>query len=144
MSIFLTPAPVKESEVHMKFFRFLLLGVAVLAAFVLPALADFDVDESAIISRDDLTEEYVLTDMQVRAVNPIQPSSATNIKNAVLSIVGDYDAVVVEYQYQNQNSQYYSYLREIQPDYAWLCSCALLLVFIFCLFRLGGALLCRK
>lgn len=128
----------------MKFFRFLLLGVAVIAAFAFPALADFEVDEGSLISRDDLSDEYFLTDMQVRAVNPIEPTSDTNLKNAVLSIVGDYDAVVIEYQYMNSNNQYYSYLREIQPDYAWLCSCALLLVFIFCLFRLGGALLCRK
>ena len=128
----------------MKFFRFILLVLFIVGLFVFPVFADFEVDDSSLITRDDLSDDYVLTDMQVRSVNPIQPTSDTNVKNAVLSIIGDYDAVVVEYQYQNSNNQYYSYLREIQPDYAWLCSCALLLVFIFCLFRLGGALICRR
>lgn len=128
----------------MKFFRIIFVGLLLISAFVLPALADFEVDDSALIERYDLSDAYILVDTQIRAVNPIEPTSDVSIKNALLNIIGDYDAVVVEYQYQNANQQYYSYLREIQPDYAWLCSCAVLVVFVFCLFRLGGALICRK
>ena len=80
------------------------------------------------------------TAVNVYALNPITPQSTTGFKSVLLSLIGDYDAVVVEYQYQNPNNSYYNYLREIQPDYCWLCSAAIFLVIVYSTFRLGGAL----
>lgn len=136
----------------MRFFRVVLLVFLGLGIFVLPAFGAFEDTDGAVLrdetfmqSFDDYSrsEDYELVDVSVRAVNPISPSGSVSIKNSLLSIIGDYDAVVVEYQYQSSQG-YYSYLREVQPDYAWLCSAAFLLVFVFCLFRLGGALICRR
>lgn len=86
----------------------------------------------------EITDIAILSD-----VAPITPDDSTGLKAVLLSFLGNYDPVVVEYQYQNSGSQYYSYLREIQPDYVWMASFLLLCLFIFCLFRLGGAILCR-
>lgn len=88
-------------------------------------------------------DTYTLKDVQIRSLSPVQPSGDGTLKDVMLSFVGDYDPVVVEYAYQS-NQGYTSYLREIQPDYAWMISVAVLIVFIYCLFRLGGALLCRR
>lgn len=79
--------------------------------------------------------------VSVMSLNPISPSDTSGLKAVLLELIGDYDAVVVEYQYQNHNMTGYSYLREVQPDYVWLCSCGLFAIVIYCLFRLGGALL---
>lgn len=95
-------------------------------------------------NKDELvSDDYRLVGVELRSLNPIQPSGGNSLKDSLLSFVGDYDAVVVEYQYQSQTGNY-QYLREIQPDYVWMCSVALLIVFIFCLFRLGGAILCKR
>ncbi len=80
----------------------------------------------------------------LRSVAPVTPSDSSGLKAVLLEFIGDYDPVIVEYEYRNQNSQYSSYLREVQPDYPWLVSCGLLVVVIYCLFRLGGALFCRR
>lgn len=88
-------------------------------------------------------DQYELVGVELRSLNPIQPSGSGSLKDTLLSFIGDYDAVVVEYQYQNQQGTY-QYLREIQPDYAWMISAAVLIVFVYCLFRLGGAILCRR
>lgn len=88
-------------------------------------------------------ETFTLTDVQIRSLSPVQPSGDGSLKDVMLSFVGDYDPVVVEYAYQSSQG-YTSYLREIQPDYAWMISVAVLIVFIYCLFRLGGSLLCRR
>ena len=64
-----------------------------------------------------------------------------NMANNIYSgVLGNYDPVIVEYEYSDRNG-YKNYLRDVQPDYVWLCSCALLALVIYCLFRLGGALL---
>lgn len=91
----------------------------------------------------------VLTDIPVGAsidnisvvsVAPIKPSDTTGLKAALLGVLGSYDPLIIEYHY-NSGSGYANYLREVQPDYVWICSFVLLALVIFCLFRLGGALL---
>ena len=84
-------------------------------------------------------DESTPTAVNVYALNPITPEDTTGLKSVLLSLIGDYDAIVVEYEYQGSNN-YYNYLREVQPDYVWLCSAAIFLVVIYSVFRLGGAL----
>ena len=103
-----------------------------------PAIdGDSDVSYSP-VSIDD--PDVVITDISLASVSPITPSSTSGLKAALLGILGNYDPVVVEYEYSSGNG-YTNYLREIQPDYVWLCSAALLALVIYCLFKLGGGLL---
>lgn len=91
----------------------------------------------------DLTDIPVgasIDNITVTSVSPIEPSDTSGLKSALLGVLGNYDPVIVEYQYSDRNG-YTNYLREVQPDYVWLCSCALLALVIYCLFRLGGALI---
>ena len=71
---------------------------------------------------------------------PVTPSDTTGLKAVLLSFIGTYDPPVVQYEYTTSNN-YKQYVNEIQPDYVWICSFALIALFIFCLFKLGGALL---
>lgn len=97
------------------------------------------VDDSSVIV-DPTTVDSILTDVSVYSVSPISPADTTGLKSVLLSLIGDYDAIVVEYEYTSNNN-YVSYLREVQPDYVWLCSAAIFLVIIYSVFRLGGILL---
>ena len=81
-----------------------------------------------------------IDNISVVSVSPVKPSDTSGLKAALLGVLGDYDPVVVEYQFSSGNG-YTNYLREVQPDYVWVCSFVLLALVIFCLFRLGGALL---
>lgn len=95
------------------------------------------------VNYGDLTDIPVgasIDNISVISVSPIEPSDASGLKAALLGVLGSYDPVIVEYQYSGSNG-YTNYLREVQPDYVWICSFALLALVIFCLFRLGGALL---
>lgn len=83
----------------------------------------------------------VLTDVaMLTGLAPVTPSDASGLKAVLLSFIGDYDPPIVQYEYTTNNN-YKSYVNEIQPDYVWICSFALIALFIFCLFKLGGALL---
>lgn len=102
---------------------------------------DLEVDRDvsfAPVSIDD--PGVTITDISLASVSPITPSTTSGLKSALLGILGNYDPVVVEYQYASGNG-YTNYLREIQPDYVWLCSAALLALVIYCLFKLGGGLI---
>lgn len=91
-------------------------------------------------SPDVVSEDVVLTGISRVSVPPVTPSSSTGLKAALLTVLGNYDPVVVVYQYNTSSSGYSSYATDIQPDYAWIASAVLLCLVIWCLFKLGGAL----
>lgn len=92
-------------------------------------------------SPDLVSEDVVLTGISRVSVPPVTPSSTTGLKAALLTVLGNYDPVVVVYQYNTSSSGYSSYATDIQPDYVWIASAVLLCLVIWCLFKLGGALL---
>lgn len=101
-----------------------------------------DTSESEVISDAGASSvDPVLTDVvMLTGLAPVTPSDATGFKAVLLGLLGNYDPPVVQFEYTTNNS-YKQYVNEIQPDYVWLCSCGLLALMIFCLFKLGGALL---
>ena len=60
----------------------------------------------------------------------VQPSDANGFKAVLLTVLGDYETVVTDYTYQN-SSNYYSHSIEIEQDYAWICSAAMLGLIVF-------------
>ena len=83
----------------------------------------------------------VLTDAVVATgLAPVTPGDTSGVKAVLLSFIGVYDPPVVQYEYTTSNN-YKQYVNEIQPDYVWICSFALIALFIYCLFKLGGGLL---
>lgn len=123
----------------------------VIAMLVLMSCA-FAADEYKVESDTEVTELQIIrdkTDLEltdisiVKSVAPVTPSSTSGLKAALLSFIGDYDPVIVEYQYQSSQG-YTSYLREVQPDYSWMISAAFLLALVWCIFRLLGVIFCRK
>lgn len=83
----------------------------------------------------------VLTDTVVATgLAPVTPSDTSGVKAVLLSFIGNYDPPVVQYEYTTSNN-YKQYVNDIQPDYVWICSFALIALFIYCLFKLGGGLL---
>lgn len=92
-------------------------------------------------SPDVVSEDVVLTGVSRVSIPPVTPSSTTGLKAALLTVLGNYDPVVVVYQYNTSSSGYSSYATDTQPDYVWIASAVLLCLVILCLFKLGGALL---
>lgn len=92
-------------------------------------------------SPDVVSEDVVLTGVSRVSVPPVAPSSTTGLKAALLTVLGNYDPVVVVYEYNVSSSSSSRYVTDTEPDYVWLASAALLCLVILCLFKLGGALL---
>lgn len=92
-------------------------------------------------SPDVVSEDVVLTGVSRVSVPPVTPSSTTGLKAALLTVLGNYDPVVVVYEYNISSSSSSRYVTDTQPDYAWIASAVLLCLVIWCLFKLGGALL---
>lgn len=117
----------------------LCLGTVCLAADGVPATS------TDLIASELDDGEWELEGIEVYStLSPVTPSNTDGLKSVLVSFIGSYDPIIVEYQYRNSNTSNYSYLREVQIDYVWIASFVLLALMIFCLFRLGGAVLCRR
>lgn len=97
--------------------------------------------------QDETVQQVEILEPQLIEVNQtrqtVQPSDANGFKAVLLTVLGDYETVVTDYTYQN-NSNYYSHSIEIEQDYAWICSAAMLGLFVYCTFRIIGGMLCRR
>lgn len=92
---------------------------------------------SSAAAADDM--HYVGT--QLLSLSPVTPSDTSGFKAVLVGLLGNYDTIVTVHQYQSSTSGYNSYVTDVQPDFVWLTGAALLLLLIYCLFRLGGALI---
>ena len=72
---------------------------------------------------------------------PITPGNTSGLKAVLLSLLGNYDPIVAQYQYNSGSN--YGYIREIQPDYVWLVSAGIFAILLYCTWRLLGGLICK-
>lgn len=101
-------------------------------------------------SESDPGEPDLVQVMDLELVNATQtkqtvtPADASGFKAVLLTIVGDYETVVTDYEYRNNNNTYMSHSIAIEQDYAWICSCCMLGLITFCTFKIIGGLLCKQ
>lgn len=116
----------------------LALGPSELVQVTEPPIETTEPVELVPLNMDEVKQLLASGEGQLQsAVSPVTPSDTNGFKKIMIELLGDYDPVVVEYSYQSSQG-YTSYLREIQPDYTWLCSCAVFLVVLYCIFRIFG------
>lgn len=104
-----------------------------------------DVPSEPLTIDDELSDSTLVdvTAFPLSVVAPVGPSDTEGLKAVLVNFLGEYDPVIVEYRYATSAQGTYQYIREIQPDYVWLCSCGLLVIVIYCVFRVGGAVICQ-
>lgn len=112
-------------------------SVADPAENVQPAESDNSNSEEVNPGSDD---DMILQSVDVYSVSPITSDSTTGLKSVILGLIGSYDTIVTDYTY-NSNNGYVQHTIEVQPDYVWMGSFLLLCLILYCLFRLGGAMI---
>lgn len=78
-----------------------------------------------------------------KTIQRVSASDSNGFKAVLLNLLGDYETVVTDYEYRNNNNTYNSHSIQIERDYAWICSACVLGLVLFCVFRLIGGLLVR-
>lgn len=72
--------------------------------------------------------------------SPITPSNTNGFHNVIISILGNYEPITVDYTYRQGSSSYDSHNINTAPDYSWICSAAIFGLVIFCTFRFIGGI----
>lgn len=101
--------------------------------------SESDTDEPDLVQVLDL--ELVNTTSTIKSVTP---SDTNGFKAVLLTVLGDYETVVTDYEYRNNNNTYMSHSIAIEQDYAWICSAAMLGLIVYCTFRIIGGMLCKR
>lgn len=98
------------------------------------------------ISYDDFIsteQDYTISVLAVQSTPNTPVESSSGLKGILISLFGPYSPTITQLRYQSNTSTNYTYVNDISPDWPWICSCAIFALVLYCVFRLGGALLCR-
>lgn len=132
-----------------KFFSFFFISLSLLMGSALAEPVSEDVSGEVVADGEAVVspvvpegDELTLQSVTLYSDNPITAADSSGLKAVLLSLIGDYEATVIDYTYSN-SSNYLSHSIEIQPDYVWIASFCMVALMIFCLFKLGGGL-CRR
>lgn len=88
-------------------------------------------------------DEYAVSMYAVQSGPNTPVTSADGLKGILLDLFGSYNPTITQLRYEANNG-YYTYVNDISPDFPWLCSAGIFALIIFCLFRMGGSLLCKQ
>lgn len=73
---------------------------------------------------------------------PFSASSYNGLKGVLLEFLGEWECITVQHSYVDSSGNSVTQV-EVVPDYPWIASAVLLCLMVFCLFRVGGALICK-
>lgn len=97
-------------------------------------------------SESEPQEVYVLEPELISVTTQQQRITAadtTGLKAVMLTLLGDYETTVTDYEYRTGSSQYTSHSISIERDWSWICSCGVFGILLWCTFRSIGGILCR-
>lgn len=89
-------------------------------------------------------DDYSVSVMSVQTSPNTPITSANGLKGILIKLFGFYDPPVTQLRYQSNTNTNYTYVNDIQPDYPWMISAAIFAIVLFCLFKMGGALFCKR
>lgn len=104
-----------------------------------------EVSEELSGSSSSRSSDLVLQDIKTETLR-ISASDTSGFHAVILGLLGDYNPIAVTTSYQYPSGQTYQtrYQVDVEPDWSWICTAAIFVVIIFCLFRLIGGLFAWK
>lgn len=127
--------------------RIIIIVLLIFLVSVVPAFASSESDPvEDPVDLEDIQQYIDDTNNMISAnseVLRITASDTSGFHSVILSLLGDYNPIVTDYEYRNNNNTYTSHSIEIEPDWSWIASAAIFAIVIFCVFRFIGGLFSR-
>lgn len=127
--------------------RIIIIVLLIFLVSVVPAFASSESDPvEDPVDLEDIQQYIDDTNTMISAnseVLRITASDTSGFHSVILSLLGDYNPIVTDYEYRNNNNTYTSHSIEIEPDWSWIASAAIFAIVIFCVFRFIGGLFSR-
>lgn len=134
-----------QNHKFMKVVSYFVCVLTVLCSGVFAFASSSGVSDSSILELDESelvpVEDTTLVSLKA---SPVTPQNSNGFHQVIISLLGNYEPITVDYEYRNNNNTYYSHNISTTPDWSWIASAFIFVVIIFCLFRLVGGLFSCK
>lgn len=90
-----------------------------------------------IIEKESVVDEPIKIEAKA---SPVTPSTSNGFHNVIISLLGNYEPITVDYEYRQGSSSYTSHSITTAPDWSWICSAAIFAIVLFCTFRFIGGI----
>lgn len=75
-----------------------------------------------------------------QSLQKVSAEDTTGFKAVMLSLLGDYETTITDYEYRTGTSNYTSHSISIERDWTWICSCGIFAILLICTFKTIGAI----
>lgn len=107
-----------------------------------------DIISSGAISSEIVQVDPVDMNVTLHSVNVsterISASDTNGFKAVLLGLIGDYETIITDYEYRNNQNTYTTHSIDITPDYSWICSTVIFGLVVYCFFKMVGGFLCNR
>lgn len=76
--------------------------------------------------------------------SPVTPSTSNGFHSVIISLLGNYEPITVDYEYRQGSNTYVSHNITTDPDWSWIASAVIFALVLYCVFRFIGGLLCKQ
>lgn len=115
-------------------------------AFAAGEVVDVPIDDypaNGYVVLSDIPEAVEVVDVSATAYT-VRPSDTNGLTSVVLGLIGDYNPIVTDYTYRNNNSSYETHSITVTPDWPWIISAAIFSLVLFCCLKVLGGVICLK
>lgn len=124
-----------------RIFCLVFITVLCINLFMVSVYADSPNDLLDFSAREILeNQEGEIVEVTLRA-SPVTPSTSNGFHSVILSLLGNYEPVTVDYEYRTGNNTYYSHNITTAPDWSWICSAGIFALVVFCVLRIIGSII---
>lgn len=106
------------------------------------------ISSGAISSPEIVQVDPVDMNVTLQSVNVsterISASDANGFKAVLLGLIGDYETIITDYEYRNNQNTYTTHSIDITPDYSWIWSTVIFGLVVYCFFKMVGGFLCNR
>lgn len=76
-------------------------------------------------------------------VYSVSPSQTNGLTKVVLTLIGNYNPIVTDYEYRQGSNSYVSHSISVTPDWPWIISAGIFSLVLFCTLRIFGGAVCK-
>lgn len=125
--------------------RFLLIFALCLClcfSFVPAFAAEAEAGEGASAPVVNVYNELPVNDLSYTGSSQLPLAVSDGLKGVLVSFIGEWESITLQHSYVDSSGNTVVDVDTI-PDYPWIAAAVLLCLMVFCLFRIGGALICK-
>lgn len=101
-----------------------------------------DLPGADLVAVADISQDIDIVNVSA-TVYSVSANQTNGLTKLVLTLIGDYNPIVTDYEYRQGTNSYVSHSISVTPDWPWIISAGIFSLVLFCTLRIFGGAVCK-